>query len=105
MSVGHSATYSLPQLIDHNQIWSAFGPRTHVSLFGSPISHTFGARGENMQNFAYFQHVDSGSHQTLLVLQFVIEFANILAQYSPSTYALTLVGFFYLCPNVQMAAL
>ena len=53
-----------------------------------------------MQNFAYFQHVDSGPRQTLLVLQFVIEFANIWAQYSPSTYA-----FFYLCSNVQMAAL
>ena len=23
MSVGHSATYSLPRLVDHNQIWSA----------------------------------------------------------------------------------
>ena len=23
LSVGHSATYSLPQLIDHNQIWSS----------------------------------------------------------------------------------
>jgi len=23
MSVGHSVTYSLPRLIDHNQIWSA----------------------------------------------------------------------------------
>jgi len=43
--------------------------------------------------------------QTLLVLQFVIEFANIWAQYSPSTYASTHVGFFDLCPNVQMAAL
>jgi len=32
-------------------------PRTRVSLFGSPISHTFSARGKNMQNFAYFQHV------------------------------------------------
>jgi len=30
-------------------------PRTRVSLYGSPISHTFGARGKNMQNFAYFQ--------------------------------------------------
>ena len=30
-------------------------PRTRVSLFGSPISHTFGARGKNMHNFAYFQ--------------------------------------------------
>ena len=28
---------------------------TRVSLFGSPISHTFGARGKTMQNFAYFQ--------------------------------------------------
>jgi len=35
-----------------------------------------------MQNFAYFQHVDSGSRQTLLVLQFVIEFANIWAHSS-----------------------
>ena len=32
LSVGHSATYSLPRLIDHNQIWSA-----GVSLFGSPV--------------------------------------------------------------------
>jgi len=32
-------------------------PRTCVSLFGSPVSHTLGARGENMQNFAYFQRV------------------------------------------------
>ena len=32
-------------------------PRTRVSLFGSPTSHTFGARGKNMQNFAYFQRV------------------------------------------------
>ena len=71
---------------------------TRVSLFGSPISHTFGAIGKNMQNFAYFQHVDSGSHQTLLVLQFVIEFANIWAQYSPSTYASTHVGFFRFVP-------
>ena len=58
-----------------------------------------------MQNFAYFQHVDSGSRQTQLVLQFVIEFANIWAQQSPSTYASTHVGFFDLCTNVQMAAL
>jgi len=26
LSVGHSATYSLPRLIDHNQIWSVLGP-------------------------------------------------------------------------------
>jgi len=32
-------------------------PRTRVSLFGSHISHTFGARGKNMQNFANFQRV------------------------------------------------
>ena len=50
-----------------------------------------------MQNFAYLQHVDSGSHKTLLVLQFVIEFANIWAQYSPWTVALTYVGFFLIC--------
>jgi len=40
---------------------------------------------------------DSGSRQTLLVLQFVIEFANIWAQYSPSTYASTHFGFFLIC--------
>jgi len=51
-----------------------------------------------MQNFAYFQHVYSGSRQTLLVLQFVIEFANIWAQYSPSTYASTHIGFFWFVP-------
>jgi len=28
-------------------------PRIRLSLFGSPISHTVGARGKNMQNFAY----------------------------------------------------
>jgi len=47
----------------------------------------------------------SGSRQTLLLLQFLSEFANIWAQYSPWTYASTHVGFFDLCPNVQMAAL
>jgi len=62
MSVGHSVTYSLPRLIDHNQIWSVLvweigDPKrlTRVNFFGSPISHTFGSRGKNMQNFAYFQ--------------------------------------------------
>ena len=44
------------------------------------------------------RQVDSGSRQTLLVLQFVIEFANIWAQYSPSTYASTHVGFFWFVP-------
>jgi len=31
--------------------------RTRVSLFGSPVSHTLGARGKNMENFAYLQRV------------------------------------------------
>jgi len=44
------------------------------------------------------KRVDSGSRQTLLVLQFVIEFANIWAQYSPSTYTSTHVGFFWFVP-------
>jgi len=30
-------------------------PRTHVSLFGSPVSHTLGSRWKNMENFAYFE--------------------------------------------------
>ena len=70
LSLGHSATYSLPRLIDHNQIWSAgiYLSSDPCKPFGSRISHTLGARGKNMQNFAYFQHVDSGSRQTLLVL-------------------------------------
>jgi len=33
--------------------------------------------------------------KTLLVLQFLIEFANIWTQYCPSTYASTHVGFFW----------
>ena len=37
---------------------------------------------------------DSGSRQTLLVLQFLTKFANIWAQCSPLTYASTHVGFF-----------
>jgi len=60
LSVGHCTTYSLPRLIDHSQIWSAgiyTCPWTRVSLFGSPVSHTLGARGKNMQNFAYFQRI------------------------------------------------
>jgi len=47
---------------------------------------------------------DTRGRQTLLILQFVIDFANIWAQYSPSKYASTHGGFFDLCPNVQMAA-
>jgi len=49
------------------------------------------------------RHPDSGSRQTLLVLQFGIEFADIWAQYSPSTYTSNHTAFFDLCPNVQMA--
>jgi len=30
-------------------------PRSRVSLFGSSICHTLGARGKNMQNFAYLR--------------------------------------------------
>jgi len=107
MSAGHSATYSLPRLIDHNQIWSAgiYLSSDPCKPFWIPYFPHLGARGKNIQNFAYFQHIDSGSCETLLVLQFVIKFANIWAQYSPSTYASTHIGFFDLCPNVQMAAL
>jgi len=59
LSVGHSATYSLPRLIDHNQIWSAsiYLSSEPCKLFWSPVSHTLGARWKNMQNFAYFQRV------------------------------------------------
>jgi len=83
LSVCHSATYSLPRLTDHNQIWypatiaTADGmivrqqnqpmcqcfyvakptvcPWTRVSLYGSPVSHTLASRWKNMENFAYFQ--------------------------------------------------
>jgi len=57
LSVGYSATYSLPRLIDHNHIWSPgiyTCPRTRVSLFRSPVSHTLGARGKNIQKFRLF---------------------------------------------------
>ena len=59
MSVGHSSTYSLPWLIDHNQIWYAgtylSSHGCSLSLFGSPVPHTLGSRWKNMENFAYFQ--------------------------------------------------
>jgi len=47
-------------------------PQTRVSLFGSPSSHIFGARGKNMQNFAYFQHCESDAscHMTCFYLRF-----------------------------------
>jgi len=32
-------------------------PWTCISLFGSPVFLTLGARGKNMQNFAYFQRI------------------------------------------------
>ena len=59
MSVGHSATYSLPRLIDHNQIWSEgiYLSSDPCKTFGSPVSHTLSARGKHTQNFAYFQRV------------------------------------------------
>ena len=75
MSVGHSATYSLPRLIDHNHIWSAgiyTCPRTRVSLFGSPVSHTLGARGKICKispiSNAYSCHCerDASCHMTCL---------------------------------------
>ena len=45
MSVGHSATYSLPRLINHNQIWSAgiYLSSDPCKPFWIHTSHTFGA--------------------------------------------------------------
>jgi len=59
LSVGHSATYSLPRLTDHNHIWSAgiYLSSDPCKPFWIPVSHTLGARGKNMQNFTYFQRV------------------------------------------------
>jgi len=37
------------------QVYAYTCPRIRVSLFGSPVSHTLGARWKNMLNFAYFQ--------------------------------------------------
>jgi len=56
LSVGHSATYSLPRLIDHNQIWSA-----GIYLSSDPckpfwISHLpyFGCQREKYAKFHLF---------------------------------------------------
>ena len=59
LSVGHSATYSLPRLIDHNQIWSAgiYLSSDPCKPFWIPYLPYFGCQKENMQNFAYFQRV------------------------------------------------
>jgi len=66
MFVGHSATYSLPQLIDHNQICSAgiYLSSDPCKPFWIPYLPYFRCQRENMQNFAYFQHVNSESLQT-----------------------------------------
>jgi len=59
LSVGHSATYSLPRLIDHSQIWSAgiYLSSDPCKPFWIPYLPYFGCQRENMQNFAYFQRV------------------------------------------------
>jgi len=59
LSVGHSVTYSLPRLIDHNQIWSAgiYLSSDPCKPFWIPCLPYFGCQRENMQNFAYFQCV------------------------------------------------
>jgi len=62
MSVGHSATYSLPRLIDHNQIW------TRVSLFGYPIFHTFGLPEEKICAYSCHCERDASFHMTCLLI-------------------------------------
>jgi len=54
MSVGHSATYSLPRLIDHNQIWSAgiYLSSDPCKPFWIPYLPYFRCQRENMQNLA-----------------------------------------------------
>ena len=57
LSVSHSATYSLPRLISHNQICSA---GIYLSLdpckpFWIPYLPYFRCQRENMQNFAYLE--------------------------------------------------
>ena len=53
LSVGHSATYSLPRLTDHNQIWHA---GTYLSSdpckpFWTPCPPYFGSQGQKYANF------------------------------------------------------
>jgi len=60
MSVGHSATYSLPRLIDHNQIWS--DPCKPFWIHYLPC---FRCQRENMQNFAYFQRQPFNAYSCL----------------------------------------
>jgi len=64
LSVGHSATYSLSRLIDHNPC--------RLSLFGSPVCHTFGARGKicKISPIAYSCHCerDASCHMTCLLI-------------------------------------
>ena len=85
----------------------SYGTMRHVrsgknsSLGHRTLSASAAEAAEHRPLARTVHRVDSGSRQTLLVLQFVIEFANIWAQYSPSTH----IGFFDLCLNVQIAAL
>jgi len=66
-------------------------PRPRVSLFGPPVSHTLGARGKNMQNFAYFQHASrsQGCH------------LDIRAQIEKADMSRCVCPWRVLCPNIS----
>jgi len=56
ISVGHSATYSLPRLIDHNQIWSAgiYLSSDPCKPFWIPCLPYFGCQREKYAKFRLF---------------------------------------------------
>jgi len=63
MSVGHSTTYSLPRLIDHNQIWLACIYRSSdpCKPFWIPCLPYFGCQSEKYAKFRLFPTI-KGCH-------------------------------------------
>jgi len=109
MSVSHSATYSLPRLIDHNEIWSAgiYLSSDPCKLFWIPYLPYFRCQREKYAKFRLFPtrrqwvtpHPTDSSYNSWS--SFLIFGHNTLRRH---THWLT-SAFFDLCPNVQMAAL
>jgi len=74
MSLGHSATYSLPRLIDHNQIWSAIPPLYLSSdpckPFWIPYLPYFRCQREKYAKFRLFPSERDAPCHDLSLMQF-----------------------------------
>jgi len=79
MFVVHSATYSLPRLIDHNQIWSAgiYLSSDPCKPFWIPCLAYFGCQREKYAKFRLFPTcilaTANVAHRAILLVLFILE--------------------------------